>query len=170
MKLTTFEAIATALTDANVRYLVAGGLAVNAHGYIRATADIDLVIQLEEKNIIPAFSALATLGYKPVVPVTAEQFVDNKQRESWIKDKGMTVLNFYSDQHPFNNVDIFVAEPFNFDDEYSKAMIGEIAPDLMVRFVSIKTLIDMKKIANRPRDIDDIEHLQMIINEENNSE
>ena len=33
MKLASFEAIVRALEDAGVRYLVAGGLAVNAHGY-----------------------------------------------------------------------------------------------------------------------------------------
>ena len=37
MKLAAFEAIAAALRDARVRYLVAGGLAVNAHGYVRLT-------------------------------------------------------------------------------------------------------------------------------------
>ena len=155
-----------ALKNANARYLVAGGLAVIAHGYLRATADMDVVIQLESDNIIPAFRALTELGYLPSIPVTAEQFADDKQREEWIRDKGMTVLNLYSEQHPFNSVDIFVAEPFDFDLEYEKALVGEIAPDLFVRFVSIPTLIKMKKVANRPRDLDDIEHLEMLLNEE----
>ena len=46
MKLTSFEAIVRALNDAGIRYLVAGGLAVNAHGYLRFTKDADFVIQL----------------------------------------------------------------------------------------------------------------------------
>ena len=29
-----------------MRYLVAGGLAVNAHGYLRLTRDVDIVLQL----------------------------------------------------------------------------------------------------------------------------
>ena len=169
MRLTSFEAVAGALKDANVRYLVAGGLAVIAHGYLRATADMDVVIQLKPDNIIPAFRALADLGYRPAVPVTGEQFADDNQRQQWIRDKGMVVLNLYSDQHPFNSVDIFVAEPFDFDLEYEKALIGEISADLFVRFVSLPTLIKMKKVANRPRDIDDIEHLEMLLNEEDYS-
>ena len=166
MKLAAFEAVARALRDANVRYLVAGGLAVNAHGYLRATVDVDLVIQLKPDNLIPAFRALAGLGYHPTVPVTAEQFADETQRRQWIREKGMVVLNLYSDQHPFNSVDVFVTEPFDFDSEYDKALIGELSPDLSVRFVSIPTLIAMKRIANRPRDLDDIEHLEIILNEE----
>jgi len=41
MKLTSFEAIVRALDEAGVRYLVAGGLAVNAHGYLRRRLEDD---------------------------------------------------------------------------------------------------------------------------------
>ena len=44
VKLASFEAIVRALEHAGVRYLVARGLAVNAHGYLRFTHDVDLVI------------------------------------------------------------------------------------------------------------------------------
>lgn len=46
MRLSSVEAILEALNGAGVSYLVAGGLAVNAHGYGRATFDIDLVVRL----------------------------------------------------------------------------------------------------------------------------
>ena len=45
------DAIVGALNMANVRYLVAGGLAVVAHGYVRFTADIDLIVDLEPANV-----------------------------------------------------------------------------------------------------------------------
>lgn len=170
MKLAAFEAIAAALRDAGVRYLVAGGLAVNAHGYVRLTYDVDLVIQLIPDNIRPAFRALAGLGYRPTVPVTAEQFADEAQRARWIQEKGMRVLNFYSDRHRPVTVDVFVTEPFDFDGEYDAAMQGELAPGLTVRFVSISTLIAMKQLANRPRDLDDIEHLRLIMDEKRRDE
>ncbi len=38
MKLTSFTVIVSALERAGVRYIVAGGLAVNAHGYLRSYA------------------------------------------------------------------------------------------------------------------------------------
>lgn len=170
MKLATFEAIARALGKAQVRYLVAGGLAVNAHGYLRLTQDVDLVIQLKPANIAPAFQALASLGYHPSVPVTAAQFADEAQRAAWIRDKGMQVLNFQSDLHRGMSVDVFVFEPFDFDLEYDAAMRGELAPGLIVRFVSITTLIAMKQLANRPRDLDDVEHLRMIMEEKRHDE
>ncbi len=51
MKLSTLEAIFNTLNQAGVRYLVAGGMAVNSYGYQRMTADLNLVIQLDSNNI-----------------------------------------------------------------------------------------------------------------------
>ena len=46
-----YEDVFRALNKGKVRYAVAGGVAVVLHGYIRFTADLDLIIHLEEKNI-----------------------------------------------------------------------------------------------------------------------
>jgi hypothetical protein len=45
MKRASLEAPVPALDEAGVRYLVAGGIAVNARGYLRFTKDVDLVVQ-----------------------------------------------------------------------------------------------------------------------------
>lgn len=159
MKLAAFEAVVQALERAGVRYLVAGGFAVNAHGYIRVTMDIDLVIALDAGNIHKAFHALAALGYQPSVPITADAFTNTEQRQRWREEKGMQVLNFHSNEFPATSVDIFVYEPFDFGQEYTDALRGELMPGVVARFVSIETLIAMKKTAARPRDLDDIQHL-----------
>lgn len=166
MKLDSFEAVAAALNEARVRYLVAGGLAVNAHGYLRFTADIDLVVALERENIVALFDALASLGYRPTVPIRAEELADPALRGRWFEEKGMRVLNFFSDSHRVTSVDVFVYEPFDFEEEYSSAFEGEIRPGLVTRFVSIPTLIRMKEEAGRPRDADDIQHLRWILEDE----
>jgi hypothetical protein len=163
MRLAAFEQVAQALNEAGVRFLVAGGLAVNAHGYLRLTADVDLVIALDPANVRAAFEALAGIGYRPNVPVRAEQFADASQRERWRYEKGMQVLNFFSDRHPETSVDLFVYEPFDFATEYEAALAAELCPGLPVRFVSIPTLIQMKEAAGRPRDQDDIQHLRWLL-------
>lgn len=162
MKLASFEAIVAALNQAGVRYLVAGGLAVNAHGYLRFTKDVDLVIRLSPQDILAAFSALAAMGYQPKVPITAEQFSDPTLRESWIRDKGMVVLNFWSDQHRETPVDIFIREPFDFDAEYRRAWRSEQPGDLSAPFLAIPALIALKQGAGRPQDLIDIEKLRQI--------
>ena len=161
MKLESFEAIVKALQEAEVRYLVAGGLAVSAHGYLRFTKDVDLVVQLEPDNIKRAFHALATLGYRPLVPIVAEQFADAATRARWIRDKGMVVLQFWSDAHRETPVDVFIAEPFDFEAEFARALAKPLHCTVPVRFVSIPTLIRMKEAAGRPQDRIDVEYLRI---------
>jgi len=161
MKLASLEAIITALHDGKVRYLIVGGLAVAAHGYLRFTKDVDFVIQLIPDNIKRAFIALTALGYKPSVPVTVEQFSDQATREGWIRDKNMQVLQLWSDSHRETSIDIFVHEPFSFDEEYAHALVKPLYGAIDVRFVSIPTLIKMKETAGREQDRIDIENLRM---------
>jgi len=47
MTIRSLETIVRALDGARVRYLIVGGLAVVAHGYVRFTADVDLVLDPE---------------------------------------------------------------------------------------------------------------------------
>lgn len=161
MKLTSFQMLAEGLERAGVRYLIAGGLAVNAHGYLRFTKDVDLVVQLIPENIARTFGALAALGYRPLVPITAEQFSDKSLRDGWIRDKGMLVLQFWSNQHRETPVDVFVTEPFPFDEEYARAATRPLEGSLTVRFASIPALIRMKEAAGRPQDLIDIEYMRM---------
>lgn len=161
MRLQSFEAIIAALNEANVRYLVAGGLAVNAHGYLRYTKDADLVIELQPENVLATMKALENLGYRPAIPVKAEEFADPDIRQSWVRDKGMKVFQLFSDQHPETPIDIFVEAPFDFVQEYRNAMVKNLAGTGDVPFVSLATLIEMKSQAGRAQDHADIENLKL---------
>ena len=162
MKVADVEAVFRALQERRVRFLLVGGAAVIAHGYGRLTYDLDLVIHLVPDNVIAAFEALGSLGYRPRQPVTAVQFADAATRQSWIEHKNMKVLNLQSDRHPETTIDIFVIEPFDFDQEYSRAVIQELAPGCPVPLVSLDTLIQMKEAVGRPRDLDDAWHLKKL--------
>lgn len=63
------ERVLGALERAGVRYLVVGGVAVVLHGYLRTTADLDLVVGLEPENVRRAVGAFRDLGFEPRVPV-----------------------------------------------------------------------------------------------------
>ena len=117
-------------------------------------------MQLIPENVERAFAALAAVGYRPLVPVSAAQFSDASTRQGWIRDKGMQVLQFWSDAHRETPVDMFVTEPFDFENEYGKALVKPLGR-IEVRFVSIQTLIRMKEAANRAQDRIDIEYLRM---------
>jgi predicted nucleotidyltransferase len=44
IELRSVETVVKALNDANVEYIIVGGLAVNAHGFVRMTRNLDLVL------------------------------------------------------------------------------------------------------------------------------
>jgi len=58
------EAILRALNEADVRYLIVGGLAVVAHGYVHYTAGVDIVVDLERENTLSAMKAIEAIGYR----------------------------------------------------------------------------------------------------------
>jgi hypothetical protein len=162
MELRSVEAIMRALNGAQVKYLIVGGVAVNAHGYQRATRDLDLVIGLEPQNIIRGLHALLQLGYQMSIPVTPEQFADPSNREAWRKEKNMTVLRLWSDLHGRTPIDVFVYEPFDFAAEYAAAKWEELAADVKTPVVRCEALINMKRTAARLQDLADIAELEEI--------
>ena len=153
---------ASALNSAEVRFIVVGGVAVIAHGYGRVTRDIDLVIELQPDAITNAFRALETLGYSPRVPITAAQFADPGLRIRWIREKGMKVPDFHSDAHRETPVDLFITEPFNFQEEYCTALLQESSPGVAVRILRLDSLLRMKAEAGRGQDFADIDELNLL--------
>lgn len=162
MELRSVEAVVAALNAAEVRYLIVGGLAVNAHGYLRATRDLDLVIQLESDNLRRGLQCLFEIGYRLAIPVSVEDFADAAKREAWRVEKGMIVLKLWSDDHRRTPVDVFVYEPFDFYKEFEKAYLSELQPGIFARIVSLEALIEMKLVANRPHDLMDVEELRRV--------
>jgi len=163
MKLSSLEAIVSALDRNETRYLIVGGLAVAAHGYGRVTFDLDLVIHLKEKNVQRALAALESLGYRPVAPVAAAEFADPAKRDKWIREKNMVVFTLRSEQHKETPIDMMISEPFDFDIEYDRALVGEIAKGVSARFVCLETLIRMKEDADRERDREDVRQLRLLL-------
>lgn len=163
MRLASFEAIIGALHGAEVRYLIAGGLAVGAHGYLRSTHDVDLVAQRVAENIERLFGALQDLGYRPGAPVAAQRFANAAGWEDWIGQNSAAVLELRSDRHPETPVNVFAAESFCFEDEYEKALVKPLHGSIPVRFVCIDTLIRMKEASGRLADLADAEQLRLTL-------
>jgi len=155
------EQVLSALNRAQVRYLVVGGVAVVLHGYLRTTADLDLVLQLERENALRAMRALAELHYRPRAPVPAEAFADTSLRAAWIREKGLTVFSLWSPTHPTLEVDIFVAEPFDFDAVYARALQVPLQTT-EATLIALADLILMKRELGRPRDQEDVAALEAL--------
>jgi hypothetical protein len=159
MERRSVEAIVGALEAAGTRYLIVGGLAVAAHGYVRFTADINIVLDPAPAALRAAIEALRGLDYRPRAPVAIEEFADPEKRARWIQEKGLTVFSLFSDRHPATEIDLFVEPPFDFDSTYARARRFELAPGLQATFVGLSDLLDMKRTAGRPQDQQDLEAL-----------
>ena len=86
-----YEPLFRALNASGTRYVEVGGVATVLHGYARLTADIDLILDLEESAAARAMHALAGLGLRPRALVDPADFADSRIREGWLQDKGMQV-------------------------------------------------------------------------------
>jgi len=159
-----FKKLFASLNRGSVKYMVAGGIAVNLYGIERSTADIDIVLKLEKANVLRFIKLAKRLGLKPKVPVKLDDFVDPGKRDSWISEKGMTVFSLYDPKTPFFLIDIFVESPFDFDEVYRRRKKIR-SEDTVIPVVPINELILMKEKSNRPQDRADVFYLRKIIKE-----
>ena len=159
MEVRSVETIVRTLNAAQVQYLIVGGLAVSAHGFIRLTRDVDIVLRLEPANAERGLTALLQAGWQMAIPEKPAAFADAATRERWRTEKNMIVLKLWSDVHRRTPIDIFIYEPFDFAAEWAQAEHLEIFPGVSAPVVSLATLLEMKRIANRPQDLEDIKEL-----------
>jgi len=142
--------------------LVVGGVAVVLHGYPRFTADLDLVLELTASNAAAGVAALQTLGYRPRAPVRAEDFADEDIRANWREEKGLTVFSLWSPSYLGTEVDLFVEEPFDFGEAWSRRLDAVLDDGTTVHVVGIDDLRALKARVGRPKDVDDIAQLDAI--------
>jgi hypothetical protein len=156
-----YEDVFRKLGESKIRYAVAGGVALVLHGVVRLTADLDLIVELSIENLKKFITVMNDLGYKPKPPVSAEDFINPLNRKTWKEEKGMEVFSFFHPKMPMNLIDVFVNEPIGFNEIESEIVIFK-AKDIEIPVISKKHLKSLKRKANRPQDIADIEALEEI--------
>lgn len=150
-----------ALADAEVEYVVVGGLAVIMHGHLRATRDLDLVIGLQPGNCAKGMAALGGIGLRPRLPVTLADFADPAKREDWTRNRNMMVFQLWDPANPERSVDVFVREPLDFSEMRSEAVLKDL-DGVPIPVASIRHLILLKQSAGHALDLDDIQALREI--------
>ncbi|CAN5887253.1 hypothetical protein BH24GEM1_BH24GEM1_20640 [soil metagenome] len=154
------EALFKVLNDEGGRYVLVGGLAVVLHGHLRATGDVDLVVDLAPDQVDRTLGALERAGFRPYVPVPASEFADPARRAEWIRDKAMLVFSLVpSGGVPM--VDLFLDPPMPFDRLWTRSVVVSMR-GVPVRVAALDDLIDLKRRAGRPEDVADAEALTEI--------
>lgn len=156
-----YEEIFRELNKKKVDYVVVGGVAVVMHGVVRLTADLDLMVHLEEKNLAKFVEVMNELGYRPKVPVKAESFIDPENRRLWFEEKNMRVFSFYHPKKGILLIDIFIDEPVSYN-KIKEDSVRMKMGNLLIPTVSVEDLIKLKEISGRPQDLADIEALKRL--------
>lgn len=121
-----------------VDYVIIGGYAVILHGFLRATEDIDVMLQMTKENITRFQNAL----YDVYAEKEIEELSFNELGKYPVIRYG-TPDNFY--------IDIIsgLGTAFSFEDiDIEKKVVDNVE----VKFASVKSLIEMKKDTYREKD------------------
>ena len=155
-----YEEILREFQNQKVKYVIVGGTAFNLLGGLRNTYDLDILVEMSDKNLAKVVKILKKKRYKVKQPVDPAGIVDKAIREDWIRNKGMKAFNFYKDDE-MKEVDIIIKSPLSFKQARRTAerlRSGNIA----LYVISIDNLIKMKSSTGRDVDKLDIKQLKKI--------
>ena len=132
------------LLDAHdVRYLIVGGVAVNALGYVRTTEDIDFWLQRNEANAEKVLAALSEFGF------------DEFSREDLLDPTAVLMLG-----RPPHRIDLLTwISAREFDDCYPRRVYANLG-GVRVPLISIEDLLINKRASGRPKDLADIDEFE----------
>jgi hypothetical protein len=143
------EPIVRALNEARVDYVIVGGLAVAAHGVVRATRDLDLVPDEAETNMDRLARCLVALGGQHPIE-------DTITGAALARPVSFKVTTAHGDVQVLNRMR---GIPSFAQLERHKITV-EIAPDTLAPICSLADLRAMKRAADRPRDRVDLAELE----------
>jgi|SRR5690606_3595726 len=128
------------LDEHDVLYLVVGGVAVNALGFVRATEDVDFWIQRSPENADRVLAALAEFGF------------DEFTREDLLDPHAVLMLG----RAP-HRIDVLPGiSGRDFDDCYPRRVEGRLG-GVRIPLIGLEDLLINKRAAGRSKDMADIE-------------
>jgi hypothetical protein len=149
------------LQEQGVDFVLVGGLAVQLHGYMRMTYDIDLVLAMNDDNLERFIEVAKSKGLAPVIPVPIDSLKNASLIDQWNREKGMLAFALREPSVAGSVIDVLVRPDVSFERLSADAVIAEFMGK-RIRIASIEHLLDMKRIANRPKDQLDIAALEKI--------
>ncbi len=133
------------LNSRNVRYLLIGGYAVGYHGYSRATADMDLWIDIDPDNAARVVAALLEFGFASAELETALFLEEGKIVRMGVPPLRIEILTTISG--------------VSFRDCYSHRVTAQI-DGLEVPVISLEHLKINKRASGRFKDLADLDQLR----------
>lgn len=144
-----YRDILHALSDENVRFILVGAYALAAHGYPRATMDIDIWVMPSPDNAKAVLRALHNFGAA----------LHNLTQKDIAEDGTIFQIGVAP-----RRIDIITAATgLKFEHTYQNSVLVKI-DGIDVRIPSIDDLIINKKATGRTKDLADVEALELLKN------
>ena len=135
------------LSDENVKFLLVGAYALAAHGYLRATMDIDIWVMPAPDNADAVLRALRRFG-APLQNLTKEDL----QRDGTIFQIGVAP----------RRIDIITsASGLHFEETFGRSLSISIE-GIKTHIPSVEDLITNKRATGRTKDLADAEALESL--------
>lgn len=144
-----FADLITCLNEAAVDYMLIGGYAVVAHGFLRTTQDFDVWLRADRTNAQRVVMAMQAFG-GPGIPIAALEHVE-----------GEPPTGFRFGRPPFA-VDLLTSiQGVSFEEAEAGCEIRDCG-GLMVRIIGLEALLKNKRSTGRAKDAMDADELEAI--------
>lgn len=146
------------LLEHEVELVVIGGLAVAAHGYVRATKDVDIVPSPDRDNLARLFEALRQVDARPV------EVAEFRSEELPVQFglEGLAQGGNWALQTSHGRIDVMQWVPGvdSYDELRANALVAHLPGVGPVMFAGYEDLLSMKRAAGRDADLVDIARLE----------
>jgi acylphosphatase len=151
----TFEKLLVLLADAEVNFVLVGGVAVTLHGYVRLTEDVDILIERTEENVARLLSALGGYGEGFARELSWEDFGDEEGAIRIVEEREMSQIDIFTVMSGLRFEDLAVDA-----DEFT--LSGR-----SIQYASKPALIGLKSRSEREKDQLDVSALKRLAEDPN---
>jgi hypothetical protein len=136
----SFEKLLVRLAEAEVRFVLVGGLAVILHGYVRLTEDVDLLVDDDPQNLRWLLEALGGFGEGFARELSPDDFDESEGAIRIVEETELCQIDLFTRMSGLRYPDVV-------EDAETFLLRGK-----EIRYASKKSLIDWKSRSVREKD------------------